>query len=269
MGHALNGKLPYLFSAGSPQPGSAGSPSENAQRVIISQYLSATDAPNPADRILTLQPEPLRKLLNFYKVGRRGHLPSGTAELADVDVIWAVFTQNRVPMAYVSARRYLAERDAEVQRLRGCARLVGGDQADRQRLGVGRGDHRPARRAPRAPIARPGAGQRRAVGAGGPLVADLGRRAVAWGENPYFDFLNEQLTDATSYPAGTGLSPGRRPVAEGRAGRDQGRKRPDVEPAQGRGQPAQVNCPRLQGIAGGPANALGHKRAKTAPGCRV
>lgn len=202
----LNGKLPYLFPAGSPQPGSAGSPSESAQRAIISQYRSASAVPVLAGRELALEPDPLLQLFTFYKIGSEtGILPPGAADLPDVEAVWNIFTQNRTPMAYVNARRYLAERDtlkfsgfAAAPGWSGPAQPIASGWA----LAIVTTD--PARQRAAAALiayllAADNAGAWTRAAGWLPTSAEA---LAAWGENPYFDFLNEQLTDATSYPAG-------------------------------------------------------------------
>ena len=108
----LQAKTPYLFPLGSPQPGSTLRSQEDLQHVILSQYLSAGALWQPETRQLTLQAEPLQRLLAFCQAAAQsGILPVNATELTDTDAVWSVYAQGKAPMAYISARRYLAERE--------------------------------------------------------------------------------------------------------------------------------------------------------------
>ncbi len=108
----LQAKTPYLFPLGSLQPGSTTRSQEDLQQVILSQYLSAGATWQPATRQLALQAEPLQRLLAFYQAAAQsGVLPPSAVELTDTDAVWSVYAQGKARLAYVSARRYLAERE--------------------------------------------------------------------------------------------------------------------------------------------------------------
>jgi hypothetical protein len=202
----LQGQIPYLFPAGSPQPGSSTGPSESVQRAILSQYLAAVASAENVERSFVLRPEPLTQLLLFYEAGSKAAvLPPGITDLVDVDAVWSIFGQNRTPLAYVSARRYLAERDT--LSFSGFAGAPGGSLPARPiasgwAFAIVTTD--PARQRAAADLiatllepANAGAAAR----ALGWLPVSPAALAT-WGPNPYFDFLGEQLAIAHSYPAG-------------------------------------------------------------------
>lgn len=105
--------LPYLFPLGNPQANSAASPTEGLQHAVLSQYYSTGPMIDPATRAPALELEPLIRLLEFYdEAAGTGVLPPGALELTQSDAVWAVYVQGKVPLAHVSARRYLSEREA-------------------------------------------------------------------------------------------------------------------------------------------------------------
>jgi ABC-type glycerol-3-phosphate transport system substrate-binding protein len=109
----LTEKLPYLFPAASPQSPAAASLSEDAPHAVISQYLSAGGTIDPKTRRLVLQEQPLLRLLNFYRDAREaGLLPKDVLDSSGLDEIWSSYAQGSAAFADVSARRYLANRDA-------------------------------------------------------------------------------------------------------------------------------------------------------------
>jgi arabinogalactan oligomer / maltooligosaccharide transport system substrate-binding protein len=106
-------KTPYLFPAGSPQSPAAAALVEGAPRAVISQYLSAGGTIDPKTRRLVLQEQPLLRLLNFYRDAREaGVLPKDILDFSGLDEIWSSYAQGGAPLADVSARYYLANRDA-------------------------------------------------------------------------------------------------------------------------------------------------------------
>jgi len=109
----LEEDLPYLFPLGNPQPSSVSSQTEGLQHAILSQYYSTGAAVDAVTRAPLLELEPLIRLLEFYDAAAEaGVLPPGAQELTEPDAVWGVYVQGKVPLAYVSARRYLAEREA-------------------------------------------------------------------------------------------------------------------------------------------------------------
>jgi ABC-type glycerol-3-phosphate transport system substrate-binding protein len=109
----LEEDLPYLFPLGNPQPSSASSPTEGLQHAVLSQYYSTGVTVDSVTRAPLLELEPLIRLLEFYDAAAEaGVLPPGAQELTEPDAVWGVYVQGKVPLAYVSARRYLAEREA-------------------------------------------------------------------------------------------------------------------------------------------------------------
>ncbi len=109
----LEEDLPYLFPLGNPQPSSASSHTEGLQHAIFSQYYSTGVTVDSVTRAPLLELEPLIRLLEFYDAAAEaGVLPPGAQELTEPDAVWGVYVQGKVPLAYVSARRYLAEREA-------------------------------------------------------------------------------------------------------------------------------------------------------------
>jgi ABC-type glycerol-3-phosphate transport system substrate-binding protein len=105
--------IPYLFPLGVPQPNSASGPSEGLQHAILSQYYSTGPTIDSLTRAPQLELEPLIRLLEFYdEAAGAGVLPPGALELTQSDAVWAVYVQGKVPLAHVSARRYLAEHEA-------------------------------------------------------------------------------------------------------------------------------------------------------------
>ncbi len=102
--------ISYLFALGAPQPGATTSGFKSLQSTVLSQYMSAGATVVSASRQPALEEVPLLRLLGFYrKATDDGLLPPNAIELGDTDAIWDIFAQGRLPMAQVSARRYLAE----------------------------------------------------------------------------------------------------------------------------------------------------------------
>jgi ABC-type glycerol-3-phosphate transport system substrate-binding protein len=206
----LTRRVPYLFPLSQPQPNSSTSASESLQHSVLSQYLSAGGKLDPVTRQPILEVEPLIRLLEFYKaIHESGVLPPGAFDLSTSDGVWGFYVQGRVPMAYVGARRYLAEREA----LKGSGFAAA-----------------PGLQEPALPIA---GGWALAIVTPDPerqrLAAELitslldpdnaGRAALAagwlptspealktWGNVPYYTFLDGQLRDAISPPIGEGYA---------------------------------------------------------------
>jgi sn-glycerol 3-phosphate transport system substrate-binding protein len=106
-------KIPYLFPAGLPQPSSAAALTGGAQRAVISQYLSAGGTVDSKTLRLVLQEQPLLRLLSFYRDARdAGLLPKEALGSSGLDETWTSYAQGGAALADVSARRYLANRDA-------------------------------------------------------------------------------------------------------------------------------------------------------------
>ncbi len=206
----LQAKTPYLFPLGSSQPGSTTRSQEDLQHVIISQYLSAGATWQPETRQLTLQAEPLQRLLAFYQAAAQsGILLANATELTDTDAVWSVYAQGKAPMAYVSARRYLVEREmlkntvfAPAPGYAGQAPPVAGGWA----LAIVTTD--PVRQRAAADFI---AWMLWPENAGGwDLAAQwlpTSPQALAvWGADPYYAFLDEQLARAVSPPVGAEFS---------------------------------------------------------------
>ena len=224
----LEAKAPYLLPVGSPQPGASGQSFGGLQSIFISQYLSARASNDPKQRILSVEEEPLLRMLNFYDAAAKGGvLPPIALELADVDAVWNAFAQGAAPLADVSARRYLNEGDeSQRQQLRGDARVGRTCHADRWRVGARDYSHRPcpATGSGRSDRAAAGAGESGESGRGGRLVADLARRAADLGRNP-LPRLSRREVGERDQPAGwAGFGPGRRAHSEGPGSSDQGGK---------------------------------------------
>lgn len=109
----LEENLPYLFPLNNPQASATSSHAEGLPRAVLSQYYSTGVSIDPVTRAPALELEPLIRLLEFYSAAAKsGVLPPGAQELVEPDAVWGVYVQGKVPLAYVSARRYLAEREA-------------------------------------------------------------------------------------------------------------------------------------------------------------
>ncbi len=201
-----SGATPYLFALGVPQPGTTTSRFRTLQCVELSHYLSAGAALNPSTRQLALEETPLLRLLTFYKTASdAGLLPPNALEINSTDMVWNLFVQGRIPLAQITARQYRA----------------GNSSAGPIGFAATPGWEGPAR-----PVA---TGWALAVVTTNPrrqqLAADLiawlleperaGAMARAagwlptspaaletWGEQPYYTFLDRQLADAVSVPAG-------------------------------------------------------------------
>jgi ABC-type glycerol-3-phosphate transport system substrate-binding protein len=204
----LDARIPYLFPLAAPQPSSSASQLESVQHAVLSQYISTGATVDPATRQPLLEYDPLVRLLDFYRIAYDdGVLPPGALDLSELDAVWGVYVQGKVPIAYVSARRYLAEREA----LRGSGFAAA-----------------PGWAGPVVPIA---SGWAFAVVTTDPerqrAAADLiawllqpenaGAWSLAagwlpaspealdqWGRVSYYEFLDTQLRVATSHPIGEG-----------------------------------------------------------------
>ena len=104
-------KIPYLFPAGSPQPSSATALTEGAPRGH-QPIFSAGGTVDPKTRRLVLQEQPLQRLLNFYRDAAK---PACCRKTSLMPPVWMRLGQlypGSAALADVSARRYLANRDA-------------------------------------------------------------------------------------------------------------------------------------------------------------
>ena len=198
-------KLPYLFPAGSPQPSSAAALTE-APRAVISQYLSAGGTVDPKTRRLVLQEQPLLRLLNFYRDAREaGLLPKDVLDSAGPDEIWGSYAQGSAALADVSARRYLANRDALPNTAHapapGWSNPVS-PIADGWALAITTPD--PVRQKAAAELIAWLMAPERA----GPWAQAAGwvptspAALATWGAAPYHEFLDGQLASAIAPPAG-------------------------------------------------------------------
>jgi len=202
----LEAQDPYLAPVGSPQPGAAGQSFGGLQYLFISQYLSAGASYDPAARILSVEGEPLQRMLDFYDAaGKTGVLPPAAQELADADAVWNAFAQGAASLADVSARRYLNEgknlKDTSYAETPGWADPVT-PIAGGWALAITATD--PARqRAAADLIARllepENAGH---LAAAGSWLPTSSAALQTWGASPYYKFLDARLVSAISPPAG-------------------------------------------------------------------
>lgn len=207
----ISQELSYAFPAGPlPAPSAAGL-SEDVQPIFIAQYLSAGGAFDPKTRRLILQEQPLARVLSFYRDANEAHLlPKNVLNIANPDDAWNVFRQENIALANVSARRYLANRDAlpntgfapmpgwanpVMPVARGWALLITTADPARQRAAA---DFIVWLMAPE----RSGA----AAQAAGWLPTSPAALAT-WGAASYFEFLDSQLTSAVGPPAGPEYPP--------------------------------------------------------------
>jgi maltose-binding protein MalE len=198
---------PYLLPVGNPQPGASGQSFGGLYYTLISQYLSGRASYDPAERVLSVEQEPLRRMLDFYDAAvKAGVLAPAAQELADADAVWNAYAQGTAPLAEVSARRYLNEganlKDsfyAETPGWAGPVAPIAGGWA----LAITATD--PVRqRAAADLIARllepENAGSLAAAGGWLPTSPAALR---TWGANPYYEFLGARLASAISPPAGS------------------------------------------------------------------
>lgn len=202
----LAARTPYLFPLGAPQPGSTTRSGEDLQHAIISQYLSAGAGSHSEAHHLTLQAEPLLRVLGFYEAAAQsGVLPPGALELADTDAVWSIYALGQAPMAYVSARRYLAEQETLKNTAYAPAPGYSGQAppiASGWALAIVTTD--PARQRAAADLI---AWLLRPDNAGpwsqaAQWLPTSPQALAAWGANPYYTFLNEQLALAVNPPVG-------------------------------------------------------------------
>lgn len=199
-------RLPYLFPVAGPVAGSVARPQEALTHAVLSQYLSAGAAQDFATRAVGVEAGPLARLLSFYaETARSGLLPPAALEVGDAETVWSVYKQNAVPMAYVSARHYLAEREGLKQvgyiAAPGYA-APARSLADGWALAIVTRD--PARQQLAAELIawllqpQNAAAWSRAAG----WLPTSPEALAAWGTDPYFTFLDEQLATAIVHPAG-------------------------------------------------------------------
>jgi len=203
----LDGGTSYLFTLGGPQLGVSSHPPGSLQPIIISQYLSAGANFDPAARQLTVEAEPLLRLLTFYDSAMKsGVLPPNALELADQDALWGIYSQGQVPLALVSARHYMTDQGG----------LKNGDFApspgwsgpavpiaDGWALAITTAD--PARQRAAADLI---AWLLKPENAGSWMAAagwlpTSPAALKSWGTSPYNDFLDQQLASAMSLPIGS------------------------------------------------------------------
>jgi ABC-type glycerol-3-phosphate transport system substrate-binding protein len=201
---------PFLFTLGAPQASATTSRFKGLQYTVLSQYLSAGPTVDAANRLPALEEGPLLRLLEFYKAAAdAGLLPPNALEVGDVDTIWDIFLQGRVPMVQVSARQYLTGREmltsaryAATPGWSGPATPIAGGWA----LAVVTTDATRQRAAFElmAHLLQPENA--------GPFAASIGwlpTSAAAlqtWGSAPYYEFVDAELASAASYPAGSAFS---------------------------------------------------------------
>lgn len=202
----INGRLPYLFPIAGVSAGSVARPQEALTHAVISQYLSAGASQDPASRGLRVEAQPLTRLLAFYaEATRSGLLPPAALEVGDSETVWSVYTQSRVPFAYVSGRHYLAERDMSQEVNYAAApgyAAPARSLADGWALAIVTTD--PARQRAAAALInwllqpQHAAALARAVS----WLPTSPEALAAWGADPYLSFLNEHLATAIPHPIG-------------------------------------------------------------------
>jgi ABC-type glycerol-3-phosphate transport system substrate-binding protein len=198
--------LPYVFPAGAlPAPAAAGL-AEELQPTFIAQYLSAGGAFDPKTRRLTLQEQPLARVLGFYRDANEAHLlPKNILNVVNLDDAWNVFSQEDMALANVSARRYLAQREAlpnvgfapapgwaspTAPAARGWALLITTADPARQKAAA---DFIAWLMAPE----RSGA-----VAQAAGWLPTAPAALKTWGATPYYEFLDGQLASAVGQPIG-------------------------------------------------------------------
>ncbi len=204
-------KTPYLFPAGSPQPPSAVAAAEDVQPSFIGQYLSAGGTFDLKVRHLTIQEQPLTRVLSFYADARQaGLLPANLLEITSLDDTWTAYSQGLAPVVNVSARRYLTGRESLKDT--GFAPAPGWSNPIRPvasgwALAITTAD--PARQRAAASLIAWLLDSQRA----GALTQAAGwlptspKALDVWGTDPYYDFLDGQLAAAVSHPIGTDYGP--------------------------------------------------------------
>jgi len=199
-------KITYLFPAGSPQSLSVTGLTEDVQSTFLAQYFSAGAGLDARTRRLTVQEQPLVRVLNFYRdATEAGLLPKNAINLVGLDECWAIYAQGGAALANVSARRYLANReslsDTGYALMPGWANpapSVAGGWA----LLVTATD--PARQKAAADfiawLLMPERAGALAQAAG--WLPTSPPALATWGVNPYFEFLDRLLSSAIARPVG-------------------------------------------------------------------
>ena len=202
----LAAKIPCLFPLNTPQaPSLAGAP-EGVPSSFLSQYIAAGATYNPETRQLALESEPLLRVLSFYRdASDAGLLPQNIGDGSDLDQIWNAYAQNNAVMADVSARRYLVNREslastsyAPAPGWSEPAPPIGGGWV----LAITTTDQ--VRQKAAADLI----GWLMAPERAGPLAQAAGwlptspEALTIWGANPYYEFLDGQLTAALPHPVG-------------------------------------------------------------------
>ncbi len=205
----LSQKLTYVFPIGAPQPPStlaATGAIEDVQPMFIGHYLSAGGAFDTRTRRLILQEQPLVRVLTFYRDAYEAQLlPKNALNIVSPDDAWNAFAQEDMAMANISARRYLANRDALPAV--GFAAIPGWSNPAPS---VARGwawviiTADPARQKAAADFIAWMMTPERS----GPLAQASGWLPTApaglttWGPSPYFEFLGSLLASAVGPPVG-------------------------------------------------------------------
>lgn len=203
--------LSYAFPAGPISSPSAVGLTEDVQPTFIAQYLSAGGSLDPNTRRLTLQEQPLVRVLSFYRDANEAHLlPKNILNIVNSDDAWNMLGQEDAALAIVSSRRYLANRDAlpnvgfapapgwanpVTPVARGWALLITTADPARQRAAA---DFIAWLMAPERSAA-----TAQAVG----WLPTSAAALAAWGDAPYFRFLDSQLASAIGPPVGPDYPP--------------------------------------------------------------
>lgn len=203
----LTEKIPYLFPAGLPQSLSVTGLTEDVQPTFLAQYLSAGGALDARTRRLTVQEQPLVRVLSFYRdATEAGLLPKNAANMVGLDEAWSVYAQGNVALANVSARRYLANRDALPDT--GFAAMPGWANpapsiAGGWALLITATDPQQQKAAADFIAWLMAAERAGALAQAAGWLPTSPQALATWGANPYFEFLDRLLAAAVARPVGS------------------------------------------------------------------
>lgn len=197
----------FLLAVAAPLASSIARPAQSLSHAVLAQYISAGATFSLDTRQLAVEEAPLRRLLTFYEAAAKsGVIPPGASEISETDDVWSVYAQGKVPIAYVGARRFLAERTqvndigfAAAPGASGTAKPIASGWA----LAIVTAD--PARQQAAAQLIawlmEPGnAGSLAQIAGWLPVSPEA---LATWDADPYHEFLGQQLAEALSQPIGT------------------------------------------------------------------
>jgi ABC-type glycerol-3-phosphate transport system substrate-binding protein len=102
----------YLFPLGSPPPSARTGPGGGVQPVTLSHYLGGGYMLDPATRLLTLEEEPLLRVLTFYDDAEaQGRLAERPEDLVSLEAARQTYAPGAPALLEVSARQFLAEKE--------------------------------------------------------------------------------------------------------------------------------------------------------------